>query len=53
MLKKDKYGRELAQKAMDTDGLMQFADDILSRIDKIDLKSYDFDKDPDLNFDIV
>lgn len=33
---------------MDLDSLRTFADDILSRIDKVDLKSYEFSKDPDL-----
>ena len=47
MLKKDKYRRDLARDAMDTEGLKKFADEILSRIDNVDLKSYNFDKDPD------
>ena len=50
MLKKDKYRRDLARDAMDTEGLIKFADDILSKIDKVDLKSYNFDVDPDYNF---
>jgi hypothetical protein len=49
MLKKDKYRRDLARDAMDTEGLKKFADEILSRIDKVDMKSYSFDVDPDFN----
>lgn len=48
MLKKDKYRREIASQAMDTEALKAFADDVLRRVDSIDLKSYSFDKDPDL-----
>ena len=33
---------------MDTDGLTQLAKDVLSRIDNVDLKSYNFERDPDL-----
>ncbi len=47
MLRKDRYGREVAREAMDTEGLKRFADQILSRIDHVDLKSYNFEKDPD------
>lgn len=48
MLKKDKYRREIATQAMDIESLKEFAEDILNRIDSIDLKSFNFDKDPDL-----
>lgn len=33
---------------MDIDSLKAFAEDILNRVDSVDLKSYDFSKDPDL-----
>ena len=33
---------------MDLDSLKAFAEDILRRVDSVDLKSYDFSKDPDL-----
>jgi hypothetical protein len=49
MLKKDKYRRDLARDAMDTEGLKKFADEILSRIDNVDMKSFNFDVDPDFN----
>jgi hypothetical protein len=42
--------RELAASAKDLESLKALADDILSRIDKVDLKSYEFEKDPDLSF---
>jgi hypothetical protein len=35
---------------MDDSKLKEFAMDILERIDKIDLKSYDFDKDRDMSY---
>jgi hypothetical protein len=50
MLKKDRYGRELAREAMDTEGLQRFAEQIIGRIDNVDLKSYSFEKDPDYTF---
>jgi hypothetical protein len=33
---------------MDLDYLTSLAQDVLSRIDSVDLKSYDFSRDPDL-----
>ena len=53
MLKKDKYAREKSQKAMNTEELKKYAEEVLSRIDKVDLKSFDFEKDPDLHSRIV
>jgi len=47
MIKKDRYGREIAREAMDTQGLQKMALDIMGRIDTVDLKSYSFEKDPD------
>jgi len=47
MIKKDRYGREIAREAMDTQGLQKMAMDIMGRIDTVDLKSYSFEKDPD------
>lgn len=29
---------------------MEYADDVLAKVDAVDLKSYEFDKDPDMNF---
>jgi hypothetical protein len=46
-MKKDKYRREMAKEAMDTDGLKAFAREVLRGIDDVDLKSLSFDKDPD------
>jgi hypothetical protein len=35
---------------MDINQLQQFAQNVLAGIDGFDLKSYDFERDPDLNF---
>lgn len=50
MMRKDNYRREIAKMAMDEKALKDFADDILKRIEGVDLKSYDFSKDADMSF---
>ena len=47
-MKKDRYRREMARQALDTEGLMAFAKDVLRGIDEVDLKSMAFETDPDL-----
>ena len=48
VMKKDKYRRELARQALDTEGLKAFAQEVLRGVDGVDLKSMAFDSDPDL-----
>jgi hypothetical protein len=38
---------------MDGQALNEFANEILSRIEGTDYKSYDFAKDPDMNFKFI
>lgn len=50
MIQRDKYQREIAEQIKDKKALKDFVDEVLERIDKIDLRSFDFDKDPDMNY---
>jgi hypothetical protein len=47
MLRKDKYRREIVKQAMDGDSLRDFANKIIKSIDEVDLKSFNFERDPD------
>ena len=48
LLRKDHYRREISKQAIDIDSLKAFAEDVLKGIDTVDLKSYSFERDPDL-----
>jgi hypothetical protein len=49
MIKRDRYYKEIVRQAQDKDALQAFADKVLAGIDNIDLKSYEFQRDPDLS----
>lgn len=45
--------KQVATEANDAESLAAYASEILSKIDKVDLKSYSFDKDPDYKASFV
>lgn len=46
-LKKDTYMHKIAHEATDLDALASYAADVLARVDKVDLKGFNFERDPD------
>ena len=53
MIKRDQYYKEIVRQAQDMDALQEFADKVLAGIDNVDLKSYEFSRDPDLSIKLT